>query len=73
MRVSAAELVKGSFNLLFLNGVVLFILTAPWKTLPWQGTLHEVKEHVADGFEIVTTGLFDTLVSGDRSVSGGSR
>lgn len=40
--VAAAQLLKRRFNLLLLNGVVLFVLAAAGKTLPWQRALNQV-------------------------------
>ena len=41
-RVTAAQLLKRRFNLLLLNRVVLFVLAAPRKSLPWQRALNQV-------------------------------
>ena len=41
-RVAAAQLLKRRFNLLLLNRVVLFVLAAARKPLPWQRALNQV-------------------------------
>lgn len=71
-RVSTAKLLQRSLNLLLLDVVVLFILGATWKSLPWELTLEEVEEDVTDGLQIVSPRLLDTLMRGNGGVSGRS-
>jgi hypothetical protein len=70
--VSSAEVLKTRLDLLLLNVVVFLVLGAAWESLPGQLTLDKVQEHVTDGLQVVSSGLLDTLVGGDGSVSGSS-
>ena len=70
--VTPAELFKRSLDLLLLNSVVLFVLAATWQTLPWERSLDEVENNVTDCLQIISSTLFDTLVCGNRSISGGT-
>ena len=38
-RVSSAQLLERSLDLLLLDRVVLFVLAATWQTLPWERSL----------------------------------
>lgn len=67
-----AELFDGDLLLLFLDGGVLLLLGAAWKTLPWERAFEEVEENVPDGLEVVSSGLLITDVSVDRSIPSGS-
>jgi len=60
--VPAAKLGQRRFNLLLLDVVVLFVLAPTWQTLPWERTLNQVKQYVANGLKIVSSRLLDTLV-----------
>ena len=72
VRVTTAELLKGRLNLLLLNVVILFVLRATRESLPGQTSLQEVKEDMANGFEIVTAALLNALVRVNGGVAGGS-
>jgi len=72
VRVTTAELFEGRLNLFLLNVVILFVLRATRETLPGQTSLQEVKEDMADGFEIVTAALLNALVRVNGGVAGGS-
>ena len=71
-RVSRAKIFKWCFHLLLFDGVVLLVLASAWETLPWKRSFKQVKEHVADCFQVVTPGLLNSFVGGDRSVSSSS-
>ena len=64
-RVAATELFQASLNLLLLDVVVLLVLGASREALPWELAFNKVEQNVTDGFEIVTAGLLDALVSCD--------
>ena len=70
--VSTAELLKGSLNLLLLDVVVLLILGAAWKSLPGELTLQEVEKNVTNSLQVISSRLLDSLMSGNRGISGGS-
>jgi hypothetical protein len=72
VRVTTAELLKGRLNLLLLNVVILFVFRATRESLPGQTSLQEVKEDMANGFEIVTAALLNALVRVNGGVAGGS-
>ena len=53
-RVSTAQFLERSLNLLLFDVVVLLVLGAARKSLPGQLTLDQIKQHVADRLQIVT-------------------
>ena len=67
--VSTAQLLKGSFDLLLLDGVVLFILGTAGESLPWKLALEQVEQNVTDGLKIVSSRLLNTLVGGDGGIT----
>jgi len=71
-RVAPAELLKRSLNLLLLDRVILLVLAATGQALPGERALDEVEKHVANRLQIVASTLLDTLVRGNRRISGGS-
>jgi hypothetical protein len=60
-----AEFVDSNFLLFALDVIIFFILGASGKSLPGEGAAEEVKQHVADGLEVVTAGLFVSDVGVD--------
>jgi hypothetical protein len=72
IRVALAKLGQRSFNLLFLNGSVFFIFRSARKSLPRQCSLQKVEEHMANCLQIVASGLLDTFMSCNRSVTRGT-
>jgi hypothetical protein len=50
-----AELFDGGFLLLFLNVGVLLSLGSTRESLPWKTTAQEVKDHMTDGLEVITS------------------
>ena len=68
----AAEVFDGSLLLLFLDVGVLFSLGAAGQALPREGTAQEVKDHVADGLEIVSSGLLITKMGVHRGIASGT-
>ena len=70
--VSGAQFFEWRFHLLFLDGIVLLVLASAWEPLPWKRSFQQVKEHVADSLQVVTPGLLNSFVGGDRSVSSSS-
>jgi hypothetical protein len=73
IRLSLAEVGERRLNLLLLDRRVLFVLGAARKSLPRQGALKEVEEHMPDGLKVVASALLDALVGGDGGVAGSSR
>ena len=69
VRVVQAELVKGHFLLLALDGVVLLLLGAAWKTLPRETTAQKVKDHVSNGLQIITARLLVANMGVDGGVT----
>ena len=70
--MSAAELFKGSFNLLLLDSGVLLILGATRESLPGELALEKVQNDVADGLQVVSSRLLDALVGRNGGVPGRS-
>ena len=55
---------------LFLFNVgILFLLVAPWKTLPWKRSFEEIQKHVTDCLQVVSPRLLVPNVGIDRGVS----
>ena len=70
--VAATQFRQGRFNLLLLDVVVLLVLAATGQALPWERAFDEVEKHVTNGLQIVSSGLLNALVSGNRSVPSSS-
>jgi hypothetical protein len=68
-----AEILDSSGLLLLTNLLVLLLVGSSLQTLPGEAATKEVQENVAEGFEIVSTGLLASQMSVDTHVSGGSR
>jgi hypothetical protein len=64
-----AEFVDSNFLLFALDVIIFLILGASGKSLPGEGAAEEVKKHMADGFEVVTAGLFVADVGVDGGVA----
>jgi len=69
---SLAECGDGDGLLLFHNQLVLLGGRLGLESLPGETSLEEVDQHVADGLEIIPSGLFDSQVVIDGGVPGGS-
>jgi hypothetical protein len=69
VRESAAQQVRGRSHLLLHNSVVLLLLSGCFQPLPGESATQEVHEHVSEGLQVVTTGLFDTQVRVDGRVT----
>ena len=69
LRVATAKQVRGGGHLLLHDPVVLLLLGSSLETLPGKRASQEVHENVGKRLEIITTSLFDTQVSVDRSVT----
>lgn len=67
-----AELVYGDLFLLALNVVVLLVLRAAGEALPGQRAAQKVEQHVADGLQVVASGLLVADVRVERGVAGGA-
>lgn len=52
--MSLAQLINSDFKLLLLDVVVLLVLRASWKALPWKTASQEVQQHVPDSLEIIS-------------------
>ena len=65
-----AELVYGNLLLFALDVIIFFVLRASWEALPRQRSAQEVQQHVTDGFQVVSTGLFITDMGADWGVPG---
>jgi hypothetical protein len=72
VRESAAQKIGGGCHLLLHDVVVLLLLGGSLETLPRESAAKEVHKHVGNGFQVITTGLFDTQVSVDRRVPSSS-
>ena len=72
-RLIAAEVLDGSLLLLLLDVGVLLGLGAAGQALPREGTAQEVKDHMTDRLEVVSSGLLVAKVGVHRSVTGGTR
>lgn len=70
--VAAAKFFKAGLDLLLLDVVVLLVLRAARQTLPGELALDEVEEHMTDSLQVITTTLLNTLVGGNRRISGGT-
>ena len=68
VRMSAAQLFKWRLDLLFLDCSILFVFASSGKALPWERSLQQVKQDMADAFQIVTSRLLFALMSGNRCV-----
>jgi len=66
---SLAEGGDGDGLLLFHDKLVLLGGRLGLESLPWKASLEEVDQDVTNGFEIVTTGLFDTQVVIDGGIT----
>jgi len=67
------EVLDGSSLLLLTNFLVLLLVGGSLEALPGQTAAEEVHEHVAEGLEIVTTGLLPAKMGVDAHVSCGTR
>ena len=63
--VAATKLFKRSIDLLLFDRVVLFVLASARQTLPGERSLEKVEDYVTDRFQIITSTLFDSLMSGN--------
>lgn len=70
--VTSTQLLQRRLNLLLLNVVILFVLAAPRETLPRQRSLDEVKQHVANSLQVVSSGLLNALVRSNGCIPGRS-
>ena len=50
-----AKVFDSDFLLLFLNVSILFFLGSTWETLPWKLTFQEVKEHMANSLQVISS------------------
>ena len=71
--VPAAKLFKRGLNLLLLDVVVLLVLGATWQALPGELSFDQVEQNMTDSLQIVSPGLLDALVRGNRGISGRAR
>ena len=67
-----AEFFKVGHDLLLLDLLVLFLDSSGSKSLPREFSSQEVHEDVSETFHVVSSGLFDTDVSVDTGISGGT-
>ena len=72
-RLIAAEVLDGSLLLLLLDVGVLLGLGAAGQALPREGTAQEVKDHMTDRLEVVSSGLLVAKVGVHGGVTGGTR
>lgn len=66
--VALAEFFNSDLELLFLDVVVLLVLAPARKTLPGETAPQEVKEHVANGFQVISARLLVANVRVDACV-----
>jgi len=69
---ATAENLSGGGHLFLHNTVVLLLLCSCLQTLPRKGTTAEVEHNVSEGLHVITTGLLDTQMSIDGSITGSS-
>lgn len=73
-RESLAESLRRDDHLAFHDLVVfLLFVVVGLDSLPRQGAPEHVHQDVANGLQVVSSGLLDSQVGVDRGVSGGSR
>jgi len=72
-RVAVTEILDGSRLLLLSNLFVLLLVRSSLQALPGEASTEEVHEDVAEGLEVITTGLFPTEMGVDAHVSCGTR
>ena len=68
--VAATKLLQRSLNLFLLDRIVFLVLAATWQTLPWERSLNQVEENMADCFQIIASALFNALMGRDRGIPG---
>ena len=52
--IAPAEFFQTRLDLLLFDVVVLLVLGTSWQALPWQLSLKQIEEYVADGFKIIS-------------------
>jgi len=57
------QLLDSGLAFLLTNLVILIVFVLARKTLPWESALQEVKQDVADRFEVISAGLLNTGVT----------
>jgi len=67
-----AQYLNRSGHLLLHDLFILFLLAVGLESLPWQTATVEVHEHIADGFQIVASALFDAQVRIDTCIACGA-
>lgn len=72
-RTSLAQGGNRNRLLLFHNQLVLFGGALGLESLPGKTSLEEIDEDVSNGFQVISSGLFDAQVIVNRSITGGSR
>jgi hypothetical protein len=73
LRLVLAQLLNFDLLLLFLDIGVLLSLRSTWESLPWESTLKEIEEHVADGLQVVPSGLLVADMGVDGGIPCGTR
>ena len=69
-RLVQTELIDGNLLLLALDVIIFFILRASWETLPRERPTKEIKKHMTDRFQIVSSTLLVANMGADRGVPG---
>lgn len=70
---SFTEILDGSGLLLLANLLILLLVSSSLEALPRQATTEEVHENVAQGLEIISSGLLAAKMGVDGHVTGSSR
>lgn len=52
-----AQVLNCGFLLFLFNGCIFFSLWSAGQSLPWKGSLQEVKDHMTDGLKIISSRL----------------
>lgn len=70
--IAFAELIETCLELLLLNIFVLFIFVLAGKILPGQRSSKEIDNHMADGFQVISSRLLLSQMGSQGCVSGSS-
>lgn len=68
-RHALRQLLNCGLTLLLTNFIVLFIFVLTSKTLPWELTLQEVQQNVANRLQVIPSRLLHTAMTVNRSIS----
>lgn len=72
IREALAEVFNFGHDFLFLDLFILLLDVFGSEIHPWERAAQEVHEHIAEAFNIVSSGLLNTQMGRDRSITGGT-